>query len=93
MIYDLVIIGGGPAACSSAVYAARKRLTTLLVTEDFAGQSAVSETIYNWIGTPEIGGAQLAASLEGHVMSYTKESDTLTVKKSVRVNDIKKLAS
>lgn len=90
MIYDLVIIGGGPAACSGAVYAARKRLTTLLVTDDFAGQSAVSETIYNWIGTPEIGGAELAQSLEKHVMSYTKESDTLTVKKGIRVNDIKK---
>lgn len=90
MIYDLVIIGGGPAACSGAVYAARKRLITLLVTYDFAGQSAVSETIYNWIGTPEIGGAELAQSLEGHVMSYTKESDTLSVKKGILVNDIKK---
>ncbi|MBY0329016.1 FAD-dependent oxidoreductase, partial [Patescibacteria group bacterium] len=53
-MYDLVIIGGGPAGAAAAVYAARKRLKTLMITEEVGGQSSVSETIYNWIGTPEI---------------------------------------
>lgn len=70
IIYDLGILGGGPAGCSAAVYAARKKLTTALITDSFGGQSIVSETIYNWIGTPEISGSDLAANLEQHVRAY-----------------------
>lgn len=68
--YDLVIIGGGPAGAAAAVYAARKQLKTAILTPEFGGQSVVSETIYNWIGTPEISGQDLAKSLEKHVRSY-----------------------
>lgn len=68
--YDLVIIGGGPAGAAAAVYAARKQLKTAIITPEFGGQSVVSETIYNWIGTPEISGADLAKSLKQHVMNY-----------------------
>jgi NADH-dependent peroxiredoxin subunit F len=70
MIYDLIIIGGGPAGAAGAVYAARKQLTTAIITPEFGGQSVVSETIYNWIGTPEISGPDLAKSLEQHVTAY-----------------------
>jgi alkyl hydroperoxide reductase subunit F len=72
-IYDLVIIGGGPAGTAAAVYAARKQLTTALITPEFGGQSVVSETIYNWIGTPEISGAQLAQQLKKHTEYYQGE--------------------
>lgn len=68
--YDLIIIGGGPAGCAAAVYSARKQLKTAIVTPEFGGQSVVSETIYNWIGTPEIGGAELAKNLKAHVEYY-----------------------
>jgi alkyl hydroperoxide reductase subunit F len=54
MTYDLIIIGGGPAGVSAGVYAARKRLKTLLITPEFGGQSVVSEGIENWIGTVKI---------------------------------------
>lgn len=73
MTYDLIIIGGGPAGTSAAVYAARKQLKTLLIAEEFGGQSVVSEKIYNWIGTPEISGADLAKSLKSHVDYYVGE--------------------
>lgn len=79
MIYDVVIIGGGPAAAAAAVYAARKRLQTLLVAEEIGGQSAVSDTIYNWIGTPEISGTNLAANLKAHIESYVGGDHTLTL--------------
>jgi len=46
MIYDLVIIGGGPAATSAAIYAARKRLQTLVIAEEIGGQSSVSNEIF-----------------------------------------------
>lgn len=69
-MYDVTIIGGGPAGCSAAVYAARKQLKTLLVVKEWGGQSTVSEDIQNWIGTPHISGANLAKSLRTHVEEY-----------------------
>jgi NADH-dependent peroxiredoxin subunit F len=79
MTYDLIILGGGPAGAAAAVYAARKRLTTLLVTPSFGGQSVVSETIYNWIGTPAISGNDLAKDLETHAREYVREGETLSI--------------
>ena len=69
-MYDLIILGGGPAGTAAAVYAARKQLKTAIITFEFGGQSIVSELIYNWIGTPEISGADLATNLKKHVLYY-----------------------
>ncbi len=69
-MYDLIILGGGPAGTAAAVYAARKQLKTAIITSEFGGQSSVSELIYNWIGTPEISGADLASSLKKHTLYY-----------------------
>ncbi|MES2930314.1 MAG: FAD-dependent oxidoreductase [Patescibacteria group bacterium] len=69
-MYDLIILGGGPAGAAGAVYSARKQLKTALITPEFGGQSIVSELIYNWIGTPEISGADLGANLKKHVLYY-----------------------
>lgn len=66
-MYDLIIIGGGPAAVAAGVYAARKKLKTLLITETFGGQSMVSDNIENWIGTKLISGFDLAKNLEEHL--------------------------
>jgi alkyl hydroperoxide reductase subunit F len=90
MQYDLIIIGGGPAACAAAVYAARKRLKTLLIAEEIGGQSSVSNTIYNWIGTPEVGGGELAANLKKHIEYYTTPEHTLTLALGKRVTGIEK---
>ncbi len=76
-IYDLIIIGGGPAGTAAAVYAARKQLKTLLIVKEWGGQSTVSEDIQNWIGTPHISGADLAKSLRAHVEEY--KGDILTI--------------
>jgi NADH-dependent peroxiredoxin subunit F len=76
-IYDLIIIGGGPAGTSAAVYAARKQLKTLLIVKEWGGQSTVSDDIQNWIGTPHISGADLAKSLRTHVEEY--KGDILTI--------------
>ncbi len=77
-MYDLIIIGGGPAGSAAAVYAARKQLKTLLIVKEWGGQSIVSDDIQNWIGTPHISGSNLAESLKSHVMEY--KGDILTVK-------------
>lgn len=86
MIYDLVIIGGGPAASSAAVYAARKRLKTVLIASEFGGQSVVSSDIQNWIGTPHISGSDLAKSLKNHVLEY--KGETLEIKEGNLVTAI-----
>lgn len=66
-MYDLLIIGGGPASAASAVYASRKKLKTLLITEEWGGQSTVSAGIENWIGTKNVQGFDFAKMLEEHV--------------------------
>ncbi len=86
MTHDLLIIGGGPAASAAAVYAARKRLKTMLVAGEFGGQSTVSTDIQNWIGTPHIAGADLAKNLKAHVTEYAGEF--LSIKEGVLVTGI-----
>lgn len=70
MQYDLIIIGGGPAGTAAGVYAARKQIKTLLITEKFGGQSVESNEIQNWIGTIAISGLGLAKNLKDHVKFY-----------------------
>jgi len=82
MNYDLAIIGGGPAAVAAGVYASRKRLKTVLITESFGGQSVVSDGIENWIGTTKISGADLAKSLENHLRAYA--GDIVDIKEGER---------
>ena len=72
-MYDLIIIGGGPAGVSAGVYASRKQLKTLFITSEWGGQSTVSPDIQNWIGTPSISGTKLAEDLEGHLRTYAGE--------------------
>lgn len=87
-LYELIIIGGGPAGVSAGVYAARKRLKTLLITPEFGGQSIVSEGIENWIGTVKISGTELAKNLKGHLLAYS--GDSLEIKDGEGVKDIRK---
>ncbi|MBX2866699.1 FAD-dependent oxidoreductase [Candidatus Kaiserbacteria bacterium] len=87
-MYDLIIIGGGPAGVAAGVYASRKQLKSLLITKEFGGQSVVSEDIQNWIGTPHISGADLAKTFEEHLKEYA--GDIVTIKEGALVSDIEK---
>ncbi len=69
-MYELTIIGGGPAGVAAGVYASRKQLKTLFITKDWGGQSTVSTDIQNWIGTPSISGDKLAKDLRTHLETY-----------------------
>lgn len=83
---DLIIIGGGPGGVAAGVYAARKCLQTVFITEEFGGQSTVSEGIQNWIGTVNIPGAQLAKDLKAHLEAY--KGDMVTVIEGDRVETL-----
>lgn len=72
-MYELTIIGGGPAGVAAGVYASRKQLKTLFITKEWGGQSTVSPDIQNWIGTPSIPGDKLAADLKKHLETYAGE--------------------
>ncbi|OGH51544.1 MAG: hypothetical protein A3H17_03280 [Candidatus Levybacteria bacterium RIFCSPLOWO2_12_FULL_37_14] len=88
MIYDLIIIGGGPAGVSAGVYAARKKLKTLVIVPEFGGQSIVSEGVENWIGTVKISGVDLAKNFKEHLLAYA--GDSVTLNEGEWVKDIKK---
>lgn len=90
MVYDLIIIGGGPAGAAAAVYASRKRLQTLFITAEWGGQSVVSEQIYNWIGTVSLSGPELAENFKKHVLTNSGIGQTLEVKEDIKVNAISK---
>ena len=83
-IFDLIIIGGGPAGVAAAVYAARKKLKTVIVTETFGGQSLVSASVENWIGTPKVSGFELGEMFKAHL----KAQEDLEIAEGVRVDRI-----
>ncbi len=66
-MYDLIIVGGGPGGVAAGIYAARKKINTLLITDSFGGQSLTSADIQNWIGTKSVSGFDLGKMLEEHL--------------------------
>lgn len=87
-MYDLAIVGGGPAGVAAAVYAARKQLKTVLIAQAFGGQSIDSVGIENWIGTIKVSGPDLAKNLEAHVRAYAGEF--VDIKLGVRAEKLEK---
>lgn len=77
-IYDVLIVGGGPAGVAAGIYCARKKLDTILITDNFGGQSIVSNKIENWIGEIEISGYELAKKLEAHLRRFSDSIDIIT---------------
>lgn len=68
--YDVVVVGGGPAGASAAIYSARKGLKVAVVAERIGGQVNDTTGIENLISVPETNGTQLAANLKKHLESY-----------------------
>jgi len=68
--YDVLVVGGGPAGASAAIYAARKGIRTGIVAERFGGQVMDTMAIENFISVKATEGPKLAAGLEEHVKEY-----------------------
>ncbi|MBF9315071.1 alkyl hydroperoxide reductase subunit F [Bifidobacteriaceae bacterium NR002] len=68
--YDIILVGGGPAASAAAIYTARKGLRTAMIMDHRGGQVVETESIENHISQTHTTGAQLAADLTKHIAQY-----------------------
>ena len=69
-MYEIIIVGGGPAGMAASVYAARKRLNTLLITNDIGGQVNWTNGVENYLGYQFIEGADLIAKFQQQVNQF-----------------------
>lgn len=86
MLFDTIIIGGGPAGLSAAIYAVRKSLKVLLVTKNIGGQAALSGDIENYLGFSLISGAELAAKFREDIEKF--KDDGITLKEGEEVTSL-----
>jgi alkyl hydroperoxide reductase subunit F len=90
-VYDMLIVGGGPAAAAAAIYSARKGISTGVVAERFGGQVLDTLAIENFVSVQETEGPKFATALEQHVKSY--EVDIMDVQRAEalipgRINEV-----
>jgi thioredoxin-disulfide reductase len=68
-MYDLIIVGGGIAGITAAIYAARKEMNFIIISPEFGGEIATTTFVENWPGIKSIGGKELANSYLEHMKS------------------------
>jgi len=86
MTYDLIIIGGGPAAISAGIYAARKKIKTLLITENWSSQMSEAGQVESYLGFESISGVELVQEFISHLKKFDLE-----IKEKQEIQGIKKL--
>ncbi len=84
MIYDLAIVGGGPAGLSAAIYAARYRMSCIVLAREPGGTVVNTHLIENWPGEQSLSGMELMQKIQDHVTSLDVEI------KMTEVSSIKK---
>ena len=88
-LFDILVVGGGPAGASAAIYSARKGIKTGIIAERFGGQVMDTLGIENFISVQKTEGPKLVKALEEHVKEYDVDVINLqTAKKIVKVNDL-----
>ncbi|WP_229008689.1 alkyl hydroperoxide reductase subunit F [Methylophilus sp. Leaf408] len=85
--FDVLVVGGGPAGASAAIYSARKGIRTGIVADRFGGQVNDTLAIENFISVKETEGPKLVAALEEHVKTY--EVDIMPLQRAVSLAEPK----
>jgi NADH-dependent peroxiredoxin subunit F len=86
--FDVLVVGGGPAGASAAIYAARKGIRTGIVADRFGGQVNDTLAIENFISVKETEGPKLVAALEEHVKTY--DVDIMPLQRAVGLSEPQK---
>lgn len=86
-MYDVIIIGGGPAGMTAAIYTARKKLKTLLLTKQMGGQMVWSSDVENYTGFSMLSGADLTLKFQEHLKSV---EEGLDIKEGAEVTNIER---
>ena len=93
MIYDTIIIGGGPAGLSAAIYAARQKINFIVLTDNIGGQTIWSTEVENYLGFHLMTGEQLVEKFEEHLKDYKievhEQEPVKSVKKKNKIFEVK----
>jgi alkyl hydroperoxide reductase subunit F len=73
-LYDVIILGAGPAGLSAAIYTIRKLMKTLIISKDVGGQVTWTNDVDNYLGFSQVNAAELVAKFESHVKTFGVES-------------------
>lgn len=87
MTYDTIIIGGGPAGLTAAIYASRRSLKTLMLTRDIGGQAAKTFDIENYPGILHTTGPDLAKTMKEQAESFKTEIKYEEVKEIIKTDN------
>jgi len=71
--YDVIIVGGGPAGMTAALYTSRRGLKTLVVSQDIGGQAAITPEVENYPGFESVGGLELMEKFKKHAEKFGAE--------------------
>lgn len=85
-MYDLIILGGGSAGIGAGIYAARKKIKTLIITESFNGHFVVASEIRNFIGSKSISGIELSKKLEEHI----RDQEGIEIREGSKASSVEK---
>lgn len=91
-VYDVIVIGAGPAGITAAIYLARRKLHILSISEMVGGQAVVSASIENYSGFNFITGPEFKEKLEEHAKAYgiiSMEEKVLSVKRIKNIFEVK----
>jgi len=92
MLYDLIIIGAGPAGMTAGIYAARQKLNFLILSMDVGGQMSWSSEVDNYPGVPDSTGIALVQKFNQHLKDYNikiKQEEILKLEKKGKICVVK----
>lgn len=92
-MYDVIIVGAGPAGVTAAIYAARKMMKTLVLTGNIGGQAALSPGVENYTGFQLISGLELSEKFNDHMGKFNieieKDTEVISIEKDVNYFNVK----